>query len=101
MAEASSQPLKCGRLLNAKDKIPWKRKTPNTPAKLLQTRHENELLSDHSQHIEPPEEVSLINTKISINYVRIREVLDRNQIIVDIKFAYKIALSITSSDDEI
>ena len=46
--------------------------------------------------------MSPINTEISlINYVRTREVLDRKQIIVDNIFAYKIALSITSSDDEI
>ena len=97
----SSQPLKHDRPLRAKDKVPRKRKAPNTPAELLQTRQENELLSYHSSDIEPSEEVSPINTEISINYVRTREVLDRNQIIVDNIFAYKIALSVISSDDEI
>ena len=69
VAEASSQPLKHGKSLGAKDKVPQKRKAPNNLVELLQIRQENVLLSNHFSYIEPPEEVSPINTKISINYV--------------------------------
>ena len=68
---------------------------------MLQTKQENELLSDHSSHIEPPKEVCPINIEISINYVRTREVLYKNQIIINNIFAYKITLAVTSSDNEI
>ena len=100
-AETFSQHLKCDKPLGAKDKVSSKRKAPNTFVEVLQTRQENVLLPDHYSHIEPLEEVSPMNTEISINYVRTGEVLDINQIIVCNIFAYKITLFVTSSDDEI
>ena len=40
----SSQLLKCGKPLGAKDKIPQERKAPTTLAELLQTKQENALI---------------------------------------------------------
>jgi hypothetical protein len=67
-------------------------------------------VSKSSSNIDPPEEgppkqafleeiqVSR-NNKISINYVHIWEILDRNKIIINDIFAFKVAFGITKSDE--
>ena len=61
-----------------------------------------------SPEVESPEELSLEekkvprNHEISIHYVSIWEILDRNKTVVDNIFSFKVALDITrSNDDEI
>ena len=61
-----------------------------------------------SPEVESPEELSLEekkvprNHEISIHYVSIGEILDRNKTVVDNIFSFKVALDITrSNDDEI
>ena len=51
---------------------------------------------------EGPLEESLVpgNNEISINYVHAGEILERDKIIIDDVFAFKVAFGITRSDDE-
>jgi hypothetical protein len=62
-------------------------------------------VSKSSSNIDPPEEAFLEeiqvsrNNKISINYVHIWEILDRNKIIINNIFAFKDAFGITKSDE--
>ena len=63
-------------------------------------------MSKSSPNTEPPEEGPLEenqvlgNNEISINYVHIGEILERDKIIIDDVFAFKVAFGITRSDDE-
>jgi hypothetical protein len=69
-------------------------------------------VSKSSPIIDPPEErpskvVSLKEiqvlkyNKISINYIHIGEILDRNKIVINNVIAFKVAFDITRNDDEI
>lgn len=69
-------------------------------------------MSKSSPIIDPPEErpskvVSpteiqvLKYNKISINYIHIAEILDRNKIVINNVIAFKVAFDITRNDDEI
>ena len=69
-------------------------------------------MSKSSPIIDPPEErpskvVSpteiqvLKYNKISINYIHIGEILDRNKIVINNVIAFKVAFDITRNDDEI
>ena len=59
-----------------------------------------------SPEVESPEELSLEekkvprNHEISIHYVSIGEILDRNKTVVDNIFSFKVALDITRSNDD-
>ena len=59
-----------------------------------------------SSNIDPPDEGHLEenlvpgNNEISINYVQTWEILERDKIIIDDVFAFKVAFDITKSDDE-
>ena len=63
-------------------------------------------MSKSSPNTEPPEEGPLEenqvpgNNEISINYVHIGEILERDKIIIDDVFIFKVAFGITRSDDE-
>ena len=63
-------------------------------------------MSKSSPNTEPPEEGPLEenqipgNNEISINYVHTGEILERDKIIIDDVFAFKVAFGITGSDDE-
>ena len=63
-------------------------------------------MSKSSPNIDPPEEGPLEenqvprNNEISINYIHIGEILERDKIIIDDVFAFKVAFGITRSDDE-
>jgi hypothetical protein len=112
--------LKRGRPIGAKDKIPRKRKaqgneisspeeaTKIDPSKLsVQNSPENK--STEKEHLKkespkelPPEEEQVPkNNEISINYISTREILDRNKIVVDNIFSFKVATDITRSNDDI
>jgi hypothetical protein len=69
-------------------------------------------VSKSSPIIDPPEErpskvVSLKEiqvlkyNKISIKYIHIGEILDRNKIVINNVIAFKVAFDITRNDDEI
>jgi hypothetical protein len=49
----------------------------------------------------PEEEQVPENNEISINYISIGEILDRNKIVVDNIFSFKVAFDITRSNDDI
>jgi hypothetical protein len=49
----------------------------------------------------PEEEQVPENNEISINYISIGEILDRNKIVVDNIFSFKVAFEITRSNDDI
>ena len=52
--------------------------------------------------MESPEEKNVPrNHKISIHYVSVGEIWDRNKIVVDNIFSFKVALDIRSNDNEI
>jgi len=63
------------------------------------------IVSKSSFNIDSPEEAFLEeiqvsgNNKISINYVHIWEILDRNKIIINDIFAFKVSFGITRSDE--
>jgi hypothetical protein len=61
---------------------------------------EEETPEELSPEIESPEENNIPgNHEISIHYVSIGEIWDRNKIVVDNIFSFKIALNITRSND--
>ena len=51
------------------------------------------------EELSPVEDRVLENNEISIHYVHIGEIWDRNKIVVDNIFLYKVALDITRSND--
>ena len=117
--------LKCGRSVRAKDKNTleeentrkascslWRGNTHkvgninNWSIQNLCTKSpKNEPLEELSPEVESPEELSLEekkvprNYKISIHYVSIGEIWDRNKIVVDNIFSFKVALNITRSNN--
>ena len=66
---------------------------------------ENEPLEEEPREVGTPEELSLEeeqvpeNDEISIHYVSTREIWNRNKIVVDNVFSFKVALDITRSND--
>ena len=63
---------------------------------------EEEPLKEKSPEELPLEEEQVPeNNEISINYVSTREILDRNKIVVDNVFSFKVAIDITRSNDDI
>jgi hypothetical protein len=125
-ANESKVRLKHGRPIGAKDKIPRKRKAQgneiSTPEEALPTKQvtkidpsklsvqnspknkssEEEPLEEKSPEELPPEEEHIPeNNEISINYVSTGEILDRNKIVVDNIFSFKVAIDITRSNDDI
>jgi hypothetical protein len=122
----SKASLKRGRLIGANDKIPRKRKAQGNeisaleealptkqvmkidPSKLsVQNSPVNEFpeaepLEDESpKELAPEEEQVPENNETSINYISTGEILDRNKIVVDNIFSFKIAFDITRSNDDI
>jgi hypothetical protein len=113
--------LKRGRPIGAKDKIPRKRKVQGneirTPEEALPTKQttkidqsklsvqnspENKSPEEEPLEELPPEEEQVPeNNEISINYVSIGEILDRNKIVVDNIFSFKVVIDITRSNDDI
>ena len=63
----------------------------------------NETPKELSHEVEYPEEKKILgNHEISIHYVNIGEIWDRNKTVIDNIFSFKVALDITrSNDDEI
>ena len=51
------------------------------------------------EELSPVEDRVLENNEILIHYVHIGEIWDRNKIVVDNIFSYKVALDITKSND--
>jgi hypothetical protein len=125
-ANESKARLKRGRPIGANDKIPRKRKaqeneigspeetlptkqaTEIDPSKLyVQNSHrkkspEEEPLKEESPEELPPEEEQVPgNNEISINYISTREIFDRNKIVVDNIFLFKVAFDITRSNYDI
>jgi hypothetical protein len=115
VANESKTRLKRGRPVGAKDKISRKRKiqekqvaTPEEAIPMKQTTNiinlskncahkspENEPLEELS----PEEKQVPENDEISIHYVSTGEIWDRNKIVVDNIFSFKVALDITRSND--
>jgi hypothetical protein len=112
--------LKRGRPVGAKDKIPRKRKIQEkqvaAPEEAIPMKQATNIinLSKDCAHKSPeneppeegtPEELSLEeeqvpeNDEISIHYVSTGEIWDRNKIVVDNIFSFKVALDITRSND--
>jgi hypothetical protein len=54
-----------------------------------------------SKVVSPTEIQVLKYNKISINYIHIAEILDRNKIVINNVIAFKVAFDITRNDDEI
>jgi len=114
VANESISRLKRGRPVGAKDKNhrKWKLQQidDDTPKDFSFIKQAINIVSKSSSNIDPPEEgppkeafleeiqVSR-NNKISINYVHIWEILDRNKIIINDIFAFKVAFGITKSDE--
>jgi hypothetical protein len=63
----------------------------------------NETPKELSHEVESPKEKKILrNHEISIHYVNIGEIWDRNKTFIDNIFSFKVALDITrSNDDEI
>ena len=120
IANESKERLKRGRPIGAKDKVPWKKKTRENqvaaPKEAIPIKQANEIVdlsktcAQNSPESRPPEKVSPEelspekeqvpeNNEISIHY---GEILDKNKIVVDNIFSFKVVLDITrSNDDEI
>uniref|UniRef100_A0A2N9HZ23 Reverse transcriptase Ty1/copia-type domain-containing protein n=1 Tax=Fagus sylvatica TaxID=28930 RepID=A0A2N9HZ23_FAGSY len=119
-ANESKTRLKRGRPVGAKDKIPRKRKIQEkqvaAPEEAIPMKQATNIinLSKNCAHKSPeneppeegtPEELSLEeeqvpeNDEISIHYVSTGEIWDRNKIVVDNIFSFKVALDITRSND--
>jgi hypothetical protein len=120
-ANESKARLKRGRPIGAKDKIlrkrkaqeneisaseevlPTKQATKFDPSKFsVQNSPRNKSLEEESpEELSPEEEHVLENNEISINYISTRDILDRNKIVVDNIFSFKVAFDITKSNDDI
>jgi hypothetical protein len=60
------------------------------------------LASTFKTHINPPEEELVPkNNEISINYISTGEILDKNKIVFDNIFSFKVAFDITRSNDDV
>ena len=62
---------------------------------------ERNLENEHLKQEFPEEEQVPRNNKILINYVSIGEILERNKIVVNNIFSFKVAFDITRSNDDI
>ena len=100
---------KRGRPVGAKDKTPRKRRLvgslEETTKQVIQTPVFNPLEEEPPEKVSPEEkspEAELVqeNNEISIHYINTGEILNRNKIVVDNVFAFKVALDITRSDDD-
>ena len=114
-ANESKPHLKCGRPIGVKDKIPQKRKGQEkqvaTYKEAIPRTQVTEIIDlsktyeQKSPENKPPKELSPEgdqvpkNNEISIHYVHTGEIWDRNKIVVDNIFSYKVALDITRSND--
>ena len=114
-ANESTPHLMCGRPVDIKDKIPRKRKVQEKqvaaykkaiPRKqvteiidLSKIYEEKSLENKPLEELSPEEDQVPENNEISIHYVHIGEIWDRNKIVVDNIFSYKVALDITRSND--
>jgi hypothetical protein len=119
-ANESKTRLKRGRLVGAKDKISRKRKTQEkqvaAPEEAIPMKQATSIINlskncaHKSPENEPPEkgtpeklspkkEQIPENDEISIYYVSTGEIWDRNKIVVDNIFLFKVALDITRSND--
>ncbi|KAF7137709.1 hypothetical protein RHSIM_Rhsim07G0041900 [Rhododendron simsii] len=129
-ADESKTRQKRGRPVGAKDKFPRKRKiqdketdAPEVAGTLEETKLTNARASEEakptgqanermnlpifSRKFESPEEKSPeeeqvpTNNEITIHYMNTREILDRNKTVVDNVFSFKVALTITRSNENI
>ena len=107
--------LKRGRPVNVKDKIPWKRKVQENQViahkETIPRKHVTEIIdlsktyekkspeNKPLKELSPEEDQVLENNEILIHYVHTVEIWDRNKIVVDNIFSYKVALDITRSND--
>ena len=107
--------MKHGRPVGVKDKIPRKRKVQEKQVvahketiprkqitKIIDLSKNYEQKSPKNKPLEelsPEEDQVPENNKISIHYIHIWEIWDRNKIVVDNIFSYKVALDITRSND--
>jgi len=111
VANESKARLKRGRLIGAKDKIPRKRKAQGNeigaPKDALPTKQATEIdpsklsVQNSPEKKSPEEEQVPENNEISINYISTGEILDRNKIVVNNIFSFKVAFDITRSNDDI
>jgi hypothetical protein len=125
-ANKSKACLMRGRPINANDKIPHKRKAQGNEISALEealpTKQatkidlsklfvqnspgnkslEEESFEEESPEELPPEEEQVPeNNEISINYVSSGKILDRNKIVVNNIFSFKVAIDIIRSNDDI
>jgi hypothetical protein len=78
---------------------PSKLSVQNSPGK---ESPKEELLEEESSEGLPPEEEHVLEiNEISINYISIGELLDRNKIVVDDIFSFKVVFGITRSNYDI
>ena len=114
-ANESKPHLKHGRPIGVKDKIPWKRKVQEKqvvtdkeaiPRKqvteiidLSKTYEQKSPKNKPLEELSPEEDQVPENNEILIHYVHTREIWDRNKIVVDNIFSYKVALNIIKSND--
>ena len=107
--------LKHGRPVGVKDKIPRKRKVQEKqvaahketiPRKqiteiidLSKNYEQKSTKNKPLEELSPEEDQVPENNKISIHYIHKWEIWDRNKIVVDNIFSYKVALDITRSND--
>ena len=114
-ANESKPHLKHGRPVGVKDKIPWKRKVQEKQVvaykEAIPRKNVTEIIDlsktyeQKSPKNKPLKELSFEedqvpeNNEISIHFVHTREIWDRNKIIVDNIFSYKVVLDITRSND--
>ena len=114
-ANESKPHLKRGRLVSVKDKIPQKRKgqekqvatykeaIPRTQVTeiidLSKTYEQKSPENKPLEELSPEEDQVPKNNEISIHYVHTGEIWNRNKIVVNNIFSYKIALDITRSND--
>jgi len=125
-ANESKARVKRGRPIGANDKIPRKRKAQENkigaPEEALPTKQATKIdpsklfvqnspgnespkakpLKEESPEEESPEDEHVPeNNEISINYISTGEILDKNKIVVDNIFSFKIVFDITRSNDDI
>ena len=107
--------LKHGRPIGVKDKIPRKRKVQEKqvaaykkaiPRKqvteiidLSKIYEQKSLENKPLEELSPEEDQVPKNNEILVHYVHIRKIWNRNKIVVNNMFSYKVALDITRSND--
>ena len=100
---------KRGRPVGAKDKTLWKRKLVGAPEEttkqVIRTPVFNPPEKEPLEEVSPEEkfpEAELVkeNNEISINYINTGNFLNKNKIVVDNVFSFKVALDITRNDED-